>query len=433
VTPARLVWLATAGFAATFGALAVLHHRAFGTGRFDLGNMTQAVWSTAHGHALSVTDVRGEQVSRLGSHFDPILAALTPLWWLWPSPEMLLVVQAVAVALGAVPVFWLARAHLESDRAASAVAAAYLLYPPVQWLTVSDFHPVALACPLLLLAWWFLDQRRLLPFALCAALAVTAKEHVGLTVAAMGVWYAFRYRAPRTGLAVAATAGAIALVAALVIVPHYAAAGSSAFESRYDDPGLDGRDGSYLAALLLPLGLLPLAAPLALIAAVPELALNMLSSTVTQTSVKTHYAATAIPALLAATTYAVERLGDRLAYLAAAAALLGTVILGPAGRIDITAGPHDAAARRALTVVPDIAGVSATNALGAHLSARRRIFSFPILRDATWVAVDTTRLTYLDSLRPGRSVGPLADLARNRAWQRVFEEDGILVFRKRER
>ena len=63
--------------------------------------MTQAVWSTAHGDFLSVTDVQGEQISRLGSHFDPILAALAPLWWVWPSPEALLVLQAVVFALGA--------------------------------------------------------------------------------------------------------------------------------------------------------------------------------------------------------------------------------------------------------------------------------------------------------------------------------------------
>ena len=30
------------------GSLAVLRHRSFETGRFDLGNMTQAVWSTAN-------------------------------------------------------------------------------------------------------------------------------------------------------------------------------------------------------------------------------------------------------------------------------------------------------------------------------------------------------------------------------------------------
>jgi uncharacterized membrane protein len=431
MTSSRLVWLAAAAFASVFGTLAILRHRTFESGRFDLGNMTQAVWSTANGEMLSVTDVHGEQISRLGSHFDPMLALLAPLWLLWPSPELLLVVQAAAVAAGALPVFWLARAHLDSERPAAALAIAYLLYPPVQWLTVSDFHPVALACPLLLFAWWFLDERRLLPFAVCAAAALATKEHVGLTVAAMGLWYAIRYRAPRTGAAVAFAAGSVALLAALVIVPHFAPAGASAFESRYDSPSLDGRDLSYLAALLLPLGLLPLAAPLALLPALPELGLNLLSTTTTQTSVKTHYAATAIPALLAATVYGVARVGERAGYVAALAALAGAVALGPVGRIGVEAGPHDAAARRALAIVPDGAPVSATNALGAHLSDRKRIFSFPVLREAEWVAVDSTRLTFLDSLQPQRARPALAALRRDPAWRLVFAEDGVLVFRRR--
>ena len=310
MTPARLVWLATVAFATVFSALAVLRHRTFGSGRFDLGNMTQAVWSTANGDVLSVTDVHGEQISRLGSHFDPILALLAPLWWLWPSPELLLVVQAVAVAAGAIPLYLLARRHLP-EWPAAAIACAYLLFPPVQWLTVSDFHPVALATPLLLAAWYFLDAHRLWPFALCAAAAVATKEHVGLAVAGIGLWYALHHREYRRGAVIAAAAGGAALLAALVVVPHFAPAGASAFESRYDAPALDGRDLGYLARLLLPLGLLPLAAPLVLVAALPELMLNLLSSTRTQTSVQTHYAATIAPVLLVAVVFAVRRLGAR--------------------------------------------------------------------------------------------------------------------------
>ena len=75
--------------------------------------------------------------------------------------------------------------------------------------------------------------------------------------------------------------------------------------------------------------------------------------------------------------------------------------------------------------------MSATNALGAHLSARRRIFSFPVLREAEWVVVDTRRLTYLDSLRPERARPALAALRRNPDWRLVFAEDGVLVFRRR--
>jgi uncharacterized membrane protein len=430
MTPRVVVWAATTAFAAIFATVAVLRHRAFGTGRFDLGNMTQAVWSTAHGDVLSVTDVHGEQISRLGAHFDPILVLLAPLWWLWPEPELLLVVQAVAVATGALPVYWLARKHLGEGWPAAALALAYLLSASVQWLTVSDFHAVALACPLLLFAWWHLDEDRLWAFALFAVAAMATKEHVGLAVAAMGVWYALRRRR-RAGIAIAVAGGAVALAAALVVVPHFAPAGDSAFESRYEDPSLDGRDLSYLAQLLLPLALLPLAAPLVALAAVPELALNVLSSTITQTSVKTHYAAVALPALLAATVFGAARLDRRLAYLAAAASAAGALLLGPLGRIDVRSDEHDEAARRALALIPEDAAVSATNALGAHLSTRKRIFSFPVLEEATWVAVDERRLTFLDSLKPERARAPLAELRRDPRWRVVFSEDGVLVLRKR--
>ena len=152
-------------------SLAVLQQRAFETGRFDVGNLTQAVWSTAHGRVLEITDLQGDQISRLGAHFDPLIVLLAPLWWLWPHPSLLLVVQAVSVALGAVPVFLLARKHLGTDWAGLGLALVYLLYPPTQWLVVDDFHPVALATPLLLGAIWFLDENRLLPFALCAGAA----------------------------------------------------------------------------------------------------------------------------------------------------------------------------------------------------------------------------------------------------------------------
>jgi uncharacterized membrane protein len=131
-SPRLLLVVAIAAFAAGFSALAQIRHVALWSGRFDLGNLTQAVWSTAHGHLLQITDLQGRQISRLGAHFDPIVAGLAPLWRLWPDPRLLLLVQAAAVALGAVPVFLLARKHLRSEWGGLAFALAYLLYPPTQ-------------------------------------------------------------------------------------------------------------------------------------------------------------------------------------------------------------------------------------------------------------------------------------------------------------
>jgi hypothetical protein len=91
---------------------------------------------------------------------------------------------------------------------------------------------------------------------------------------------------------------------------------------------------------------------------------------------------------------------------------------------------HDRITARAVSLVPADAVVSATNSLGAHLSARRRILSFPRLDDATWVAVDETNGSYLDSTGPLPMETDVVDLRRDPGWRLVFEQDGVLVFRR---
>jgi uncharacterized membrane protein len=469
VVPSTRVLLASAivAYAAGFAALSALRHEAFVTGRFDLGNMVQAVWSTAHGHPLRMTDLHGDQISRLAAHVDPILAAFAPLWWLWPSPQMLLVAQSCAVALGAIPVFLLARKHLGSPRAALGFGLAYLLYPATGWLTLNEFHPVALATPLLLFAFWYLDEDRLLPFCVCALAAATCKEEIALVVAGFGIWYAIAHRRWAAGSAIAVAGGAWAAIAIGVVIPHYNAGAESDFYGRYSEVGgsaggilrtafthplriaeaaLGARDLHYLLDLVAPLAALCLLAPLVLVAALPELAINLLSSTTTQTSIHFHYTAGLIPPLVIGAIFGAKRL-SRWAFPVAAAlvvaALVGNYRLGPipgwrhvpggqtfqatAARVTV----HDRVADRALRLIPGDAVVSATNTLGGHLSARSRVLSFPFIEDATWIAADETQPGYADRYAPVPTAIQLAALRRNPEWQLVFEEDGILVFRRR--
>ena len=458
-----------AAYAAGFAALSVLRHRAYATGRYDLGNMVQTVWNTAHGHFLQMTSGDGVQISRLAAHFDPILAVFAPLWWIWPSPEMLLVVQAVAVALGALPVFWLGRKHLAGDRAGLAFALVYLLYPAPEWLTLNEFHPVALACPLLLFAFWYLDEDRLLLFAVFAALAMTTKEEVGLVVAGLGIWYALRRRA-RVGTVIAGVGLLVSALAIAVVIPHFNAGAESSFYGRYDAIGgsaggivrtafthpwtlfeqaFQHRDLHYLLHLLVPLSFLFVLSPLVLVAFLPEAALNQLSATPTQTSIHFHYTAAAIAPLIAATVLGAAALTRRfpgragvVVAVAVAVAMganwkLGAVPLWTAvpGGEDFQAHDwhvtaHDRIATRAVALVPPGAVVSSTNVLGAHLSARRRILSLPKLGDATWVVADETRSSYADRVAPLPSAAALVRLRKSPDWRLVFSEDGVLVFHK---
>lgn len=472
VIRARVIAAAGAGsFAVGFSCLAVLQHQAFWTGRFDVGNLVQAVWSTAHGDFLSVTDLEGRQISRLGSHFDPLIVLFAPFWRVWPDASLLLVVQAVAVATGAIPVYRLARKHLGSERSAAGFALAYLLYPPAQWLVLDDFHPAALATPLLLACVWFLDEGRLVPFAVAAVAACAAKEHVGFAVAVLGIWWAVSHGHRLGGLAIAALAGATAVVATAVIVPYFAPGEGSPFAARYAEVGgspagiartafsdplrlleamTETRDGRYLAALVLPLLALSLLAPALAAVALPELLLNLLSGTETQTSVHFHYTATIIPALIAAAVFGAAKLQSRarVSRLIPAAVVLATLVAGfamgplphwgqlPLGS-DLAAREHIVTRharvlKRAVEAIPGDVPVSATNTLGAHLSERRRVFSFPVLREAEWVVVDERRPSYRDrAVAAERFRAALRAFRSDDRFRLVFSEDGVLVFRRR--
>jgi uncharacterized membrane protein len=291
-------------------------------------------------------------------------------------------------------------------------------------------------------------------------------------VAAMGLWYALRPSGRRAGLAVAAAGTAVSLLAVTVVVPHFAPGGGSPFEGRYravggtpqgiaetavTDPGAivgaatEGRDLGYLADLLLPLLGLPLLAPLAALTAAPELLLNLLSDTRTQTSIHFHYTSGAIPGLFVAAVLGAARLRRRFPWArrpegraVVASGLVAGVLLGPlplwrhvplgsdlATREHVV-GSQAAAAESALRLIPPDAPVSATNTLGAHLSERERIFSFPVLGEAEWVVVDRTRPSFRDKAdAPKEFAAALEAFRASGRFAVVFDEDGLLVLRLR--
>ena len=473
-------------YAGVFAWLSVARHRSFSTGRFDLGNMVQALWNTAEGRFLESTDVTGVQFNRLGAHVDLVLVLFTPLWWVWSSPEMLLVAQAVIVATGALPAFWLGRRWLGDDRLALAGAAVYLLFPALQHATLFDFHPVTLAAPLFLFCIWAVEERRPYVLGACAALACLTQEQVGLVVVGLALWMWVRHP-DRRRAAVALAAGALAWVAiaVMVIIPAFAIDGANPHVSRYaelgDTPGeilatiftrpwdalavlaTPGRL-VYLAALLLPLLLLPLAAPLLAAAAIPQLLINLFASSGPVQSVQYHYAVLMVPFLVAAALLGLAQLRartrpERLARLLARPGLVALLLVAAVALAGVRQGPlpiwswlpggwsgsplhaftkddQARALQRAVDVIPAGARVSAVNVAGAHLSERRRVLLFPNrIGNAEYVLVaDSDRLRRMaqerPTLRPPGYRFAALRVARSNRWEVVFEEAEVRVYRR---
>jgi len=466
--------------AAIFSILAIQRYRNYYGGRFDLGNMTQAVYNTAHGHFLRTTSVDGTQISRLGAHVDPILAVFALPWFVWPSPMMLLVGQAVIVALAAWPAYRLGLRILGDARAAFFCAVALLIYPPLQYAVLNEFHPVTLAITFLLFAFVFIDEGhwwRAAPFVVLAALC---KEEIPLVIAVMGAYFALRKRSLRP-LLLTAVAAVYFVIAVKVVLPHYSPGGSP-FVDRYADLGSSvGGVGAnvflkpgvtlghlfaqsnlrYLLALLWPFGFSSLLSPLTTLIAAPEFALNALAGNGFQRSYEFHYVAGEVPFLFAGAVLGIARaravLSGRsrrvrrvpaplarvsigaLATVVLSAAVLGNFVLGPlpfslpgahySGKNYAVSG-HARVLDLALKMVPDGATVSAENDVGSHLSARPVIYTFPLIDNAQWVVVDDKDPYVYDHPDPVGHSQALGALVLNQSYRSVFARDGVYVFKR---
>jgi hypothetical protein len=154
----------------------------------------------------------------------------------------------------------------------------------------------------------------------------------------------------------------------------------------------------------------------------------------TQTSIEFHYTAPIIPFVVAGAVFGAARF-PRVALLVPLAALAGSIAIGPLWEGELVPdriSAHDRVAAKALKLIPSGAAVSSTNGLGAHLSERRRVFSFPVVREAEWVAVDLRRASYLDRRSsPSTAAVPLARLLTSGDWSKLLDEDGVVVLRRR--
>ena len=462
---ALVVLAATLVFVVWTSALSVQRQNDYRTYRNDLGNMVQTVYLTAHGHLLEMTSSEGLQISRLGSHVDPILALFALPWLVWPSASMLLIAQAAIVGLAAWPAYRLGLRVLGDPAAAALCAVALLLYPPLQFAVLDEFHPVTLAVPFLLFAFVALEEDhrwRALPFLVLAALC---KEDIPLIIAVLGAYFALRKRA-LWPLLISAGALAYFAVAAGVVIPHYSHA-ASAFLARYASGEssmsalawnllahpwravtclLDPSGLRYLGDLLWPFAFTSLISPLTALVSLPELLINCLSSKAQQHSVAYHYVAAEVPFLFAATVLGVARVGrwaGRRGWAAAHEAprlrLLASVVVVVALVATLTVGPlsgarrgwglvrspeHRALLNRAVAMVPAGVSVSADSALGAHLSARPRIYIFPVLRNAQYVLLDS------EGRYGAQRTRALSRLRRDSDYRVLFAQDGVMLFER---
>jgi uncharacterized membrane protein len=409
------------GYAVFMSALTVARHNSFLTHSFDLGIHDQIIYNALHRGVLRSTQHGPEPINYLGNHFAPILYLVAPLYLLKPDARTLLVLQSLMLALGAVPIYLLAREKLHSTALAIAFSASYLLFPALHGINTFDFHQIALVTALLLWALYFLETGRTKLFLLFLLGAAATKEEVALTVAAFGLYLCLVKRRYRLG-ALLAVGG----VAYFVVVVGYVMPALGGTPQVYRFGGLmaggsgglpavvttlltnpayvliyifgDPRKLEFLCLLLLPVLFLPLLAGRSLVLAIPAFSVALLASTEENFSIGTQYPAVMVPFVAFLAIVGARRLEPRrFGRLALAAAILTASLamnyeygwlFGRMFQGIPSPTPHDRVVDTFFSQIPQGASVSTLSDLVPHLSDRESVYVFPAIQHADYVLFD---------------------------------------------
>lgn len=463
-------WGLGIGFGVVFSWLTLLRHWAFNTHAFDLGIFHHVVWNTSVGnwfehtyHTLTFPNL----INHLGDHVQPILWPISWLYVFHDGAETLLVLQAFVVGNGVVPVFLLARTILHRTSAALLFGLIYAMHPALHAALLFDFHPIVMAIPWLLWAFYFAQEKRYRAMSIAALLVLFSKENLSLVIALFGVYLMLK-RQYKPGLSL--FLGGIAWFAFcfFVILPTFnPGQGSTAFY-RYSYLGNTWFDIAvnlithpqivwqklseplsikYLQGLFVPLGLLSLFAPQVMLVAVSELGLNLFSSLAAQRTINYQYSAMNIAVLVVASIYGVQWLAKQqkkylpsIAYpIVMIAPLLALAMsitfhyrnygsLRPWGleyRDSYQITEHDKLANRFLAQIPPDAIISAQSDLASHVSQREIVYVFPTVLDAEYVFLDFRSLIFPVHLFPIEGLTP--EEAYREYIRRLFTEDGFAL------
>jgi uncharacterized membrane protein len=302
--------LAVLVYAAVFSAVSVLGFRNFGMSAFDIGIHAQAIWKLSTGRGLFNT-VRGLPI--WGDHCWFVMLLYTPLYWIIPRVEALLVLQSLALAAGALPLAAIILRRGGGGLAAVSFGLAWLLSPALQNMNLENFHPEVLAAPFLLWSVERADAGKWKGYWLAIGVALLCKEDVALTTFMIGCWVFIRNR--RAGILTMLISLAWFFLCMKVFLPYFNEHGFFRFEGGYwfsrfwqdkFDPAFywetitQARVGMYAWKLGLPLLFLFLLNPLLAAAAIPGFMVNVLSGNDYLISIDYHYNFQTLPMLFAA-------------------------------------------------------------------------------------------------------------------------------------
>ena len=401
----KVAWMLGASFAAFLVHLRVRQYFELQT-MWDMAVESNVAWHMVHGpwffNSLDNT-------SFLGGHFSPAFVLIGLAYWLAEHPITLLVIQSVALGIGAVAVYHLALLRCVHRSLALGATSFYMVNPYLHHANAHDFHLSPLTIPVVLWLLVFVESGKQGLAAIAAFLASLIEESILLPLVGFGVYLiVFRsgWRAFGAGLVLCATLYFVLIIK--VLFPIFSPVQGLFFWDRYANLGVDLNDAFirilgnplwavrevlisrnqyvYLFYFLTPVVFLPLFAWREACILVLPLSIMFLSQNPGMYKLGFHYSAPALSFLFFSVVYglsnAVRLLGQwwssaQLRWNIVLAAMLFVIALNvyrsPGYDIGATDQKYSAAAFEIASLVPSDAAVATDVRFAPLLINRHRI------------------------------------------------------------
>ena len=397
-------------------------HYGFLTSINDMGHYDQAIWGITKKGFLLNTTLFNIPFNKLGFHFDPVLYLFSPLYYLKPTANWLILVQALALSVSAWPIYRLAGHYTQNLTAGFLWSAAYLTNPFIVNAATWDFHPLTLAVPFVAYAVLAIERKSFYPLLLSCSFILLCKEHFGLMVSGFGLLWLLKHKEIGKSFFIVGIGAIHFILIFKYLMPFFSPTGEHLMLSkdlgqlsRYTWLGnsiseivlsfiknpytiirmalLEMGGMRYLLLLLMPFLAFPIFGLSLLLPAMGDLAANMLSANPMPRSVFAYHSVTLVPIFCTSAIHGSKRvikffkgftLND-LAGFAFLSSLLTCYIFCPfplpnsanfwAPKSFINF--HDQTLDEIKAILLPSSSISVQANVGAHFTQREQIFSFP--------------------------------------------------------
>ncbi len=168
--------------------IGILRYVCYASPNFDMGIFSQMFYYMKKTFAPITTCERYKELSHFAVHVSPALYVFLPIYFIFPSPVMLVVIQVLFLISGVIPLYKICKNHKLSNYITLGILIATICYPALAGGCFYDFHENMMLFPCLLWLFYFMEKKKTVWFWVFVAFTLLIKEDAAFYVACIGLY-----------------------------------------------------------------------------------------------------------------------------------------------------------------------------------------------------------------------------------------------------